>query len=433
MSKKSLFTALHTLADEYRKEAGLKQAGPVPADPGGMDGKSQHASASVDNGCQTPTPGAHASENSADISEQQGAPSVQNTADAKPGDDKDRSLNLGMQASYTGEDVPTPKPGKDDPGTSSPAKVDDGEKFASLSFKEAAARSADLGNQILADLFTGLNKTAAPATPAAAAAAAAAAPAAGATSKEAQFREGYELAGAMGLSKEAAEAQVSEIAEHTIRDALLEAELVGNYFKTASDDAAEGEDHSTPGGTQEDGGSGAGEGEGSGDASRTSGGEGPGGGAPAGDPLAGLGGGGAPGGAPGGGAPGGGMNQEQALQELVMAMQELGITPEMLEQAVSGAGGAPGGAPMGGGAPGGMPGGAPAGGPPPMGGDPLAMGAAGAGAGPAPGGPPPEAMKLARAARSFMRSGKFEFKQAGSKEARELRNKMKLHLQELMA
>ncbi len=410
-TKKSLFSALNSMAEDYRKEAAVKVANPVPADPGGMDGKSQHPSATVDNGCQTVSPGPHASENSTDIKEQQGAPSVENTADAKPGDDKDRSLNLGMQASYTGEDVPSPKPGKDDPGTSSPAKVDDGEKFASLTFKQAHSLSSELGNQILADLFTELGKeAAAPAAPAAPAA----------TTKEAQFREGYELAGAMGLSKEAAEAQVYDIAAQTLRDAALEAELVGNYFKTASDEAAEGEDHSTPSGKSEDGGSGAGEGEGSGDASMAAGGGGSGGGAPAGDPLAGLGGGGAPPAGPGPDA-GGGVSQEQALQELVMAMQELGITPEMLEQAAGGMGGG-----MGGGAP-------PAG-------DPLAMGAAGAppaGAGgppPGAGGPPPEAMKLAslaREARKFMRSGKFEFKQAASKEARQLRNRMKAHLLEL--
>jgi hypothetical protein len=70
--------------------------------------------------------------------------------------------------------------------------------------------------------------------------------------------------------------------------------------------------------------------------------------------LGGAGGGGAPGGdmgGLGGGAPapavaqavqaGGGMSQEQALQELAMALQELGISPEELAQmAQQGGGGA---------------------------------------------------------------------------------------------
>lgn len=420
--KKSLFNALHSLADEYRREeksagdriaAVTKKAdGPTPSDPG-----SAHPSASVDNGCQTVSTGAHAAENSADIKEQQGPASVESTPEAKPGDDKDRSLNLGMQASLVGDDPKTEdnyKATKDDPGTSSPAKVDDGQKYASCSFKEAASKAAELGNQILADLFNGFDATKTAAAPAAPAAAAApAAPQA--------MAQGYELAGLFGLSKEAAEAHVTEAAEATIRDALLEAQLVGDYLKAASDEAAEGEDHSSPGGAPEDGGSGAGEGEGSGDESRSSGGEGgapaggPTGGAPA-DPMASL------GALGGGGAPpdaGGGMNQEQALQELVMAMQELGITPEMLEQAAAGAGGG-GGMPPGGGADPGM-----------GGGDPLAMGAAGAPAG--AGGGMPEGVKLANAARKFMRSGKFEFKAAGSKQARELRNQMKRHLVELIS
>lgn len=436
--KKSLFQALNSLADEYRreeKEAGArivaavtkKADGPTPSDPG-----SAHPSASVDNGCQTVSTGAHAAENSADIKEQQGPASVESTSEAKPGDDKDRSLNLGMQASLVGDDPKTEdnyKSDKDDPGTSSPAKVDDGKKYASCTFKEAASKAAELGNAILADLFNGFDAKSAPATKTAAAVAAAA------TAAPAPLAQGYELAGMLGLSKEAAEAHVSESAEATIRDALLEAQLVGEYFKSASDEAAEGEDHSSPAGKPEDGGSGAGEGEGSGDASTASGGGAPGGdaGGASADPMAGLGGGGPPPGAGAGGAPGG-MSQEQALQELVMAMQELGITPEMLEQASAGAmGGAPGGG-------GGMP---PGGGADPAmgGGDPLAMGAAGggmppggAGGGMPPGGDAggmPSGVKLAHAARKFMRSGKFEFKAAASKQARELRNRMKQHLLEI--
>jgi hypothetical protein len=444
--RKSLFAAMNSLADELHNEKvaaanAVKRAeGPTPADPGGMAGKSTHPSATADNGCQTPTEGARSSENEADVKEQQGPPSVNNTSEAKPGDDKDRSINQGTQASLVGDDPATEdnyKTDKDDPGTSHPAKTDDGKKYGSASFKEAHAKIGQLSNELLADIFHDLGTTpkaaGAPAKPSAPAAA---------------MQAGYELAAGFGLTKEAAEAGVRDAIAITLQDALLEADLIGSYLKSAGmDEASEGEDHAKPSGEEEGSGSGSGEGEGAsskpgdsasdggGSAGAGAGGPPPGGdmaGPPmGGDPLA--------GGGAGGGSP------EEVIQELVSAMVEMGVTPEMFAQLSASAGGGAGGPPgMGAGGPppmgaGGPPpgaGGPPGMGAPPPGGDPMALGAAGAppgGGGGDMSGLLQDGAKLAAVTRNFMRSGRFEFKEAKTVRSRQLRNLMKGHIRELLA
>ena len=443
--RKSLFAAFTSLADELTTEknaaaAAVKRAdGPVPADPGGMAGKSTHPTATADNGCQTPTEGARSSENESDVKDQQGAPSVNNTSEAKPGDEKDRSINQGMQASLVGDDPATEdnyKTDKDDPGTSHPAKTDDGKKYGSLNFKQSHAEVNRLSNEILAELFLELDPKSGKVKSANAPAAAPAAMAAG-----------YELAGLFGFTtKEAAEANVRDAIAATINDALLEADLIGSFLKSAGmDEASEGEDHASPEGAEEGSGSGAGESEGASSLPGDSASDGGGGGGPppggdaggppmGGDPMGG-------GGAPGAGGP---ANPEELIQELVAAMVEMGVTPEMFAQMSQGAGG--GGDPMGGAPMGGPPGmGAPppgAGAPPPgmgappPGGDPMALGAAGAppgGGGGDMSGLLQDGAKLAAVTRNYMMSGKFEFKEAKTVRSRQLRNFMKGHIRELFA
>lgn len=456
----SLFTALTNLADEIttQKTAAAAAAAPpagqpktaaaTPPDPGGYQGKSDHPTAQADNGAQTATEGARSSENEADVKKDQRAPGVNSAPEAKPGDDKDKSMNIGMTASAVGDDPSTEddyKPNKEDPGTSAPATVEDGVKYGAYSFEECTKRAVHLGNQILADLANGfgnrLDKSAAtPAAPAAAAAPAvpAAAPAASQkTAAESAMAVGYALAGDLGLTKEAAQTFVEDCLHQSIQEAQLEADLLGGFLqKKAADEAQEGEDHTQPGGGGGDEpGSGAGPAAG-------------GGGAPDLGALAGGGGGdmGGGGGAPpdaGGAAMAGGPpGEEEAMQELISALMELGIPPDMLAQALSqaasgggGAGGAPpgaggGGMPPGAGGGGGMPPGAGAG----MGAPPGADAGMGAppmgGAGGAP--PPVDGVKLAANIKAFMRSGKFQLKEAKTKRARDLRDSMKRHVLELV-
>lgn len=432
---RSLFAQLNALAEEIsqnaEKVAAAKSAAPVPADPGGYQGASSHPSAHVDNNVQKATTGARASEYEADVKKQQGAPAVDNTPEmSQEGRQDDVQLNIGTNAAATGEDPAAEKDykgTKDDPGTAHPAKANDGEKYSAVTFKEAHAKCSDLGNEILADLINfGADAVGEKA---------AGMPdfikkkiegdkkddskndskgelkgdqhkidvdgdgkiegsdlSALRNDKKAEaFAAGYELAEALGLDKAAAEAGVRDVCANTLREADEMADLFVGFYtaKTAgadpTEEAAEGEDHSAP-------------------ADDESGEAGPGGEAPA-----------EMGGAPGveemmGGAPmgpeaGGEPSEEEALQELAMALQELGISPEELMAGLSQGGG------MGGGDP------AMAAGAPPMPEPKMAAAA--------------ELQTIGRAVSEFKRSGNFEIKEARTKRSRHLRDIMKAHVREL--
>lgn len=448
--KGSLFSALRAITDEVATEkqaATRKQAGgPVPADPGGYQGPTTHPSKDADNQGAEKREGSRASENESDVKDDQGAPSTNNAKDARPGQQDDVQLNIGMTQSATGEDPSVEddyKDTKDDPGSTHPARTDnksiDGSKYASYNANQIRDWHTEISNSILADLANGqgprLDKAAQANTPAAPApktqqqvktiddmikAATAAVksgqvvgtPAAG----NADLQAGYELAAQLGLEKAAAQAAVADCLAQTIQDAHLDADLFGafytNFTKRAADadeSGGEGEDHSKPG----DSASGASPAGGLGDdpagsadpAGSPASGGGAGGGGSLGDLL---GGGADPGGLAAGGGGGGAVSQDDALMQLVAALDELGIPLEALAAA-------------GGGAPG-------AGGPPP--GDPGMLGGD-LPPDPAAGGMT-EGMKLASAAVAFRRSGKYAFKAAndGTPE-RELRNQMKGYLREL--
>jgi hypothetical protein len=460
--QRSLFAQLNALAEEISsssiKAAAEKSAGPTPADPGGYQGSSSHPSASVDNNVQKAEEGARSSEYEADIKKQQGAVSVNSAPElSQEGRQDDVQLNIGTNAAATGEDPAAEKDykgTKDDPGTAHPAKTNDGEKYSSVTFKQARQQCSALGNDILANLInfgtsklTGEKAAEMPAfiqekidakkdnagesdkheaseSPAAEKAEHSGlkgdqhkldvdndgkiegsdlASLRAGKDKEAAFKAGYELAAAAGLNKEAAEAAVREVCANTLRDADTMADLVIGFLSTKqaggdTDDALEGEDHSSP----DDVSSGASDAPPTADAGAgdpSMGGE---------DPAAMAGGDPAMAGA---GAP----SEEEAVQELAMALQELGIPPEALLQAV--AGGQGGGDPAMGGA------GAP----------PMADMAGGA--------PPEMAPKMAAAKElttighavvNFKRAGKFEIKEARTKRSRQLRDMMKQHVLELV-
>ncbi len=452
----SLFSALNALATEINGEkqaaaaqrpaangqanGQTKQAGPTPPDPGGYQGKSDHPTANIDNHVQGATEGARSSENESDIKDDQGQPSVNNAPDASnEGRQDEVQLNIGTHASATGEDASTEdnyKGTKDDHaeggmgGTTHPASTEDGEKYGSFTFKQARAKSATLGNEILAALATGLGdrltaKTAGSTQPAAGQTAAA-----GTTKSAAQA--GYELAAALGITKEAAAVNVQDCLLQTIQDAETDADLLAGFLKKQAageeEGAQEGEDHSSSG--DETSGAGASESAGGGGppADPAAGGGAPGGGGPDLGALLGGGGGGAAPGGMGGGMGGGEPSleqqqpsQDEALQELAMALEELGIPLDQL--AALGSGGAGGaGAAAAGGMGGGMPGGDA------MGGAGGAMPAEAAGP-PSLGGAPPA--KVASAVREFKRSGKFQYKEAHTKRSRQLRDLMKGQLREL--
>jgi len=443
-TQRSLFAQLNSLAEEIShssvKAAAVKAAGPTPADPGTYVGASTHPTAHADNGVQAAVEGARSSEYEADLKKQQGPLSVDSTpALSQEGRQDDVQLNIGTTAAATGEDPSSErdyKGTKDDPGTTHPAKTNDGEKYSAVTFKTARAQCGSLGNDILANFINfgaanltkqsempaflkskiedktdscakeekvtvpGANKTESVDLEPSAAGDESAAE----EKKEAAFLAGYELAELLGLDKTAAEAHVSEVCANTLREADEMADLFIGWAaaKSAAADptaeADEGEDHGAP----EDAASGASD-------------------APAPEGLAEMMGGaeGAPemggeemggeemmGGPEMGGEEG---SPDDAVQELAMALEELGIPPEALIEALSQGGAAPGGA---------APGGAPA---PEA--DLAAMGGA-----------PKLASDLdaiGRAVINFKRSGKFQVKEARTKRSRELRDMMKQHVIEL--
>lgn len=452
--QRSLFAQLNALADEISqsavKAAAEKSAGPTPADPGTYVGSSSHPTASVDNNVQNAEEGERAREYETDIKKQQGALAVDNTPElSQEGRQDEVQLNIGTNAKATGEDPSAEKDykgTKDDPGTSHPAKTNDGEKYSSVSFKEARDIAGNLGNDILANLINfgtsqlskeaempaflkakiegkkeeaGESKSEANESPAKEKA-----EHSGELKgnqhkldvdndgkiegsdlkalregKAAAFKAGYELAAHLGMDKAAAEASVREVCANTIREADEMADLLIGFLSTKAagadptDEAAEGEDHSEAGDAE------SGAGAAPAGLEAMMGGEDP---AAAMDPAA------------AGDMAGAAPSEDEAMQELAMALEELGIPPEALLQALqSGGGGDHASA---------------------MGADPAAaMGGA----------MPAEAPKMAAAQANdlnaighavvnFKRAGKFQIKEARTKRSRQLRDMMKQHVLELV-
>jgi hypothetical protein len=444
--QRSLFAQLNALAEEISqtavKSAAEKAAGPTPSDPGGYQGASSHPTTSVDNNVQKAEEGERAREYEADLKKQQGPVGVDSTPElSQEGRQNEVQTNIGVSAKATGEDPASEKDfkgTKDDPGTSHPAKTNDGEKYSSVSFKEARNHCGNLGNDILANLinFGTNNLTKQSEMPAflkekiegkkeeageskkhesAESPAKEKAEHSGELKgdqykldtdndgkiegsdlknlregKAASFKAGYELAARLGVEKDAAEAAVREVCANTLREADEMADLFMGYVtaKVAAadpaDEAAAGEDHSTPDAAA------------SGASDAPAGLEAMMGGADAGAPPVDA-------GAEGAGAP----SEDEAVQELAMALEELGIPPEALISALSHGGGeaAPAGA---------------AGLPPEMAPKTAADKTAS------------ELNAIGHAVVDFKRAGKFQVKEARTKRSRQLRDIMKQHVIELV-
>jgi hypothetical protein len=381
-------------------------------DPGGHDGASTHPSADVDDSLTDASEGARSAENSADVKSDIDTDGVDGHSEAKPGDGEDNQYNIGLSQSATGEEPSVEddfKGDKDDPGTSHVADTSDGEKFgsleekyASVSFAEAKNHTLNLGNEILASFANGvdMSKHAAAET---------------VTTETTTYADpetkqaaeaGYALASALGMEKLSSEERVSASIEQTIKDAQLDADLVGSYLtdlatglenqekeaegmlpeelEDPTGGGAEGDVEGEPSGMEEGG-----------DMGGELGGE------MGGLPEELLGGGGEELGGEGLGEedvaaalggmeePEAGIGEQEALQELAMALDELGIEPEELAAAAGEEGGLPK--------------------------EVMA-----------------ECKKLASAVHGFKRSGKFQLKSADTDRARHIRDLMKAHVMELV-
>jgi hypothetical protein len=429
--QRSLFAQLNALAEEIssnseKAAAAAKQASPTPADPGGYQGASTHPSAHVDNDGQKATTGARASEYEADVKKQQGALAVDNTPEmSQEGRQDEVQTNIGTTVAATGEDAAAEKDykgTKDDPGTAHPAKANDGEKYSSVTFKAAHTRCSALGNEILADLINfgekqlteekaagempefiqkkkinekkesdgdekGELKGDQPKLDANGNGELERSDFEALRNKASAFSAGYELAAALGMDKQAAEASVRDVCANTLREADEMADLFIGYFSAKqaaadpTEEANEGEDHGAPTDVA------SGEAGPAGDADP----------AAAGGLEAMLAGEGAPAGDEGPSLEQAPPSEDEALQELAMALQELGIPPEALLQGLAGGGEA--GAEM----------------PAPK------MAAAN------------DLKTIGEAVLDWQLRGNFQIKEARTKRSRQLRDYMKTHVRELVS
>lgn len=162
-----------------------KKAAEAHTEPGSVGGPTQHPVKDVDDSTEDAQEGERSAENEADVSADQGPPSVDNTEEnvaakkAVDGKSEDGSVNppgtasadqlqIGTKKEPTGEEpaveTSSAKGGKEDPGSSHPARTDneqlDSLKYAEMDTEELSKVAADLGNVLLA----GLSKSAASCT-----------------------------------------------------------------------------------------------------------------------------------------------------------------------------------------------------------------------------------------------------------------------------
>lgn len=360
------------------KQASAKTGAEAHTEAGGYAGETTHPVKNVDDRTEPAHEGARSSENSSDVKEDQGKPGVDSTTPGTPGGQDSVQMNVGLQSSATGEDssveTDSVKGGKDDPGSSHPARTDndslDGQKYSSHArhvlnlIKQAQLVGTDLVAQIAVDADSEMQKQAWLAKQSMAGAPA---PAAQKVASAEAAEAGSELADSMlGVTKQAQDAVVINSLQETLKVAFDAAEKTAIYLDAYFTEKMAGELEEPPaeeGGEEAGGGAppeaaagppmgggepGAGGGEDDQLLDLLSGGQQMGGG----EAMGGMAG---PGGAGGGG--GGGEMDTQALMQLLSQ-----LPPEMLEAALAQASAGGGGA-------GGMPPGA--GGPPP-GGDPMA-------------------------------------------------------------
>jgi hypothetical protein len=388
---------------ENEKQASVNKRAAANTEPGSQGGDTSHPSKDVDDNTQPATEGKRSQENTSDVKKTIFNGGVDAAGDSSPSQE-DQQFNVGITSASTGEDPANEddyKSDKEDPGTSHPAKTNDGEKYGSMSFGELRKLASSKANDILSDITLNMKEAAgskpmpafiqkkidekkgkkAPAPDCDKMAAAGAAAASLTTEQQEDF------------SKQAKEAVANSI-EQTINDGLEKAAMVGSYlqafYKAAEGEAAAPEEESSESPVEES----------------TEHAEG---GAESGmevDPgmmaqMAGE----------GGGEGGGGASPDDAAQELLMALQEQGIDPAELLAMIQqgGAGGA-----------GGMP--------------------------PEAGMMPPEAAKMASAkasveldlanlikyAQAYRKAGKFRFSEAKTAQQRNLRDQIKLCVRDII-
>ena len=160
---------------QFLDTVGTLKSAASTEDPGGADGPTEHPVKNEENHTQTAEEGSRSDEHSEDVKDQIGPASVDASKEAMegvnpPGNAADMQPQIGVKQAPTGEDpaneTASAKATKDDastgtapgdPGyTEHPARTDndslDGMKYASMSTRELNKLATDLGNSILQQL-----------------------------------------------------------------------------------------------------------------------------------------------------------------------------------------------------------------------------------------------------------------------------------------
>jgi hypothetical protein len=396
-------TAMGSIAtiDQFIAQVGnVKTASEKAADggtplsePGSIGGETSHPVKKVDDRLEKAKEGERSAENSRDVKADQGAPSVEGKPEAStksaasifgvlsgfakkaegvstPGSAADDHISTTTKVAPTGEDpaneTNSAKAGKEDKkqggvgGTSHPASTEndqlDGHKYANDSLEKLATDMRTVGNNLLAQIHNLYSNQGqgqyAPQQTKQAAATHPQTKQAGAVDPRLAYYAGNELAALVAghsLNKQATDNMVRNALADVVKQASDDADNFIIYARSFIKRAEEGEEPADPSAGGEDPAAAAG-----------------------GDPMAGGGGGGggggeeeammaALGGGAGGGDPSGGMGgmggggdpADEEAARLALVLEQLGVSPEELEQALQaeagGGGGAGGG--MGGGDP----------------------------------------------------------------------------------
>ena len=133
---------------------------------GGYQGSTTHPVKDVDDSTDDAQEGDRSAENTADVKEDQGSPSVDSTSEGTPGGQDSVQMDVGITSKATGEDTAVEndyKSTKDDGETSHPADTEnsalDGHKYSTdiKALQQLCKTSEEIGSQLLAAIATETN------------------------------------------------------------------------------------------------------------------------------------------------------------------------------------------------------------------------------------------------------------------------------------
>lgn len=160
----ALFDELRSFLTEVEtqqvKVASAKKKAEANTEAGSYEGGTSHPVKSVDDQTGDAHEGERSSENSSDVKKQVPAGGVDSATESTP-DQEGQQFNVGIKSTSTGEDSANEdnyKGDKEDPGTSHPAKTEDGEKYSSMSFSQLKKLTEKKANALLAGVSVALKQ-----------------------------------------------------------------------------------------------------------------------------------------------------------------------------------------------------------------------------------------------------------------------------------